>query len=79
MDAEPALFNLPKIWADTNKQGRDKDMGVDWGFAGLVSGVGFGVVFGVLVLLAVIIRLVGLVLNKISPIEDATNNKGKGE
>ncbi len=54
-------------------------MGVDWGFAGLVSGVGFGVVFGVLVLLAVIIRLVGLVLNKISPIEGATNNKGKGE
>ena len=52
-------------------------MGVDWAFAGLVSGVGFGVVFGVLVLLAVIISVIGRVLNRISPIEGATNIKGR--
>ena len=54
-------------------------MVVDWGFAGQVSGVGFGVVFGVLVILAVIIWLVGLVLNKIGSTSGTTDDKKKGD
>ena len=46
-------------------------MAVDWGFAGQVGGVGFGLVFAVLIILAVVIWLVGLVLSKIGA--------GKGE
>ncbi|MCK4368539.1 MAG: OadG family protein [Dehalococcoidales bacterium] len=46
-------------------------MAVDWGFAGQVGGIGFGLVFAVLVILAVVIWLVGLVLTKIGA--------GKGE
>ena len=53
-------------------------MAIDWGFAWQVSGVGFGVVFGVLVLLAVVIWLVGLVLNKISSRNTETNDRKEG-
>ena len=38
---------------------------VDWGFAGQIGGVGFGTVFALLIILAVVIWLVGLVLGKI--------------
>ena len=41
-------------------------MGVDWGFAGQVGGVGFGMVFALLIILAVFVWLTGLVLNKLS-------------
>ena len=40
-------------------------MAVDWGFAWQVGGIGFGVVFAILIILGIIIRLVGLILNKI--------------
>ena len=48
-------------------------MGIDWGFAGLVGGVGFGMVFALLIILAVVIWLVGLVVSK------AEKNKTSGE
>ena len=51
-------------------------MAVDWGLAGLVSGVGFGAIFVVLIILAVVIWLVGLVLSKIGKSE--ADNKKKG-
>ena len=46
-------------------------MGVDWGLAGQIGGIGFGLVFVVLTVLALAIWLVGLVLSKIA--------SGKGE
>ena len=39
-------------------------MAVDWGFAGQIGGVGLGVVFAVLVILAVVVWLTGLVLSR---------------
>ncbi len=53
-------------------------MGVDWGLAGQVGGVGFGIVFALLIILAVVIWLVGLVLSKFSVPKDDTNDKEKG-
>ena len=53
-------------------------MAVDWGLAGLVSGVGFGAIFIVLIILAIVIWLVGLVLSKISVSKSETVDKKKG-
>jgi Na+-transporting methylmalonyl-CoA/oxaloacetate decarboxylase gamma subunit len=52
---------------------------VDWGQAWQIGGVGFGVVFGILILLAITIWLVGLVLNKISASKNETAEKKKGD
>ena len=41
-------------------------MGVDWGFAGQVGGMGFGMVFFLLVVLAIIVWFTGMVINKLS-------------
>ncbi len=54
-------------------------MGVDWGFAGQVGAVGFGMVFALLIILAVVIRLTGAVLNKISIRNGETGDEKKGE
>ena len=55
-------------------------MTVDWGFAGQVGGVGFGLVFAVLVVLALAVWLTGLVLDKLSPgAETKAANKKKGD
>ena len=54
-------------------------MGVDWGFAGQVGGMGFGMVFALLVILAVVIWLTGLVIIKTNTSkEKPDNNKQKG-
>lgn len=53
-------------------------MGVDWGFAGLVGSVGFGMVFALLVILTVVIRITGMVVNKISTDKDKTGTIKKG-
>ena len=53
-------------------------MAVDWGFAGQIGGVGFGLVFAVLVILALVVWLVGLMLSKVSPGKSETDNKKKG-
>ena len=52
-------------------------MTVDWGFAGQVGGVGFGIVFAVLIILAVAIWLTGLVIRRIGADkkEETSNNK----
>jgi len=54
-------------------------MAVDWGFAGQVGGVGFGLVFVVLILLAVAIWLVGLILSKIGAGKAEAEEKKKGD
>ena len=53
-------------------------MGVDWGFAGQVGGVGFGMVFVLLVILAVVIWITGLVVNKMSTDKNKTDDTKKG-
>jgi len=37
---------------------------IDWGFAGLVGGIGFGMVFVLLLILAAVIRLTGAAVNR---------------
>ena len=53
-------------------------MGVDWALAGIVGGVGFGMVFGLLIILAICIWLTGLVVNKTSTVRDKTDDAKKG-
>ena len=53
-------------------------MAIDWGFAGQIGGIGFGMVFAVLVILAVILWLVGLVMRKIDTGEEDTGDSKKG-
>ncbi len=50
-------------------------MTVDWGFAGQIGGMGFGIVFAVLIILAVAIWLTGLVTSKIGTSKDETSEK----
>ena len=52
---------------------------VNWGQAGQIGGVGFGLVFAILIILAIAIWLVGLVLSKIKPSEGVTGDKKKGD
>ena len=53
-------------------------MAVDWGLAGRIGGVGFGIVFAVLIILAVVIWLTGLVISKISTSKGEANDSKKG-
>ena len=53
-------------------------MAVDWGFAGQIGGIGFGLVFAVLIILALAIWLVGLVLSRIGAGKTETDDKKKG-
>ena len=54
-------------------------MAVDWGTAGQIGGVGFGLVFAVLIVLALAIWLTGLVLNKIGAGKAEASDKKKGD
>ena len=54
-------------------------MPVDWGFAGQIGGIGFSLVFVVLIILAVAIWLVGIVVRKVSPDKGEATDKKKGE
>ncbi len=52
-------------------------MGVDWGEALRIGGTGFGLVFLVLVILAVAIALIGLVVKRASRDESSSTQKGE--
>ena len=54
-------------------------MAVDWGTAGQIGGVGFGLVFAVLIVLALAIWLTGLVLNKTGTGKVEISSKKKGD
>ena len=54
-------------------------MGVPWGQAVQVGGVGFGMVFALLIILAVVIWLTGLAFGKVSSDKGETGNKKKGD
>jgi Na+-transporting methylmalonyl-CoA/oxaloacetate decarboxylase gamma subunit len=51
---------------------------IDWAFAGKIGGIGFGMVFAVLVILAIILWLVGLVFKKIESGNEDTGDDKKG-
>ena len=55
-------------------------MAVDWTWsqAGQIGGIGFGIVFAVLIILAVAIWLTGLVISKIGTSKDETTDSQKG-
>ena len=53
-------------------------MAVDWGFAGQVGGVGFGMVFALLLILAAVIWLTGIVVSKTTGNKEKTNDTQKG-
>lgn len=75
IDETTALLIRLKQTGDKN---RGKDMGVDWGFAGQIGGVGFGMVFALLIILAVVIWLTGLVVTKTSTGKAETGDKKEG-
>jgi Na+-transporting methylmalonyl-CoA/oxaloacetate decarboxylase gamma subunit len=54
-------------------------MTVDWGFAGQIGGMGFGLVFGVLIILALAIWLTGLIISRIGSGQTEANDKKKGD
>jgi Na+-transporting methylmalonyl-CoA/oxaloacetate decarboxylase gamma subunit len=54
-------------------------MEIDWGFAGQIGGFGFGLVFAVLIILAIAIWLVGLVLRRFGGDESQAEEEKKGE
>ena len=53
-------------------------MGVDWGFAGQIGGAGFGMVFALLIILAVVIWLTGLLVKKTGGTNNKSNDNQKG-
>jgi len=53
-------------------------MGVDWGFAGQIGGAGFGMVFFLLIVLAVIVRLTGWFFNQAASGDSIKDDKEKG-
>ena len=54
-------------------------MTIDWGFAGQIGGVGFGVVFILLAILAIFIWLTGWVNTIITLGKAEVSNKKKGD
>jgi len=53
-------------------------MTADWGFAAQIGGMGFGIVFAVLIILAIAIWLTGLVTKKIGTSKDETSEQKGG-
>jgi len=54
-------------------------MEVPWGEAAQIGGVGFGTVFALLIILAIIIWLTGLVFGKTSTGKSETDSQKKGD
>jgi Na+-transporting methylmalonyl-CoA/oxaloacetate decarboxylase gamma subunit len=53
-------------------------MGVDWGFAGQIGGAGFGMVFALLIILAVVIWLTGRLVKRNRNTEEKSDDNQKG-
>lgn len=53
-------------------------MAIDWGLAGRIGGVGFGLVFAVLIVLSVAVWLTGLVIRKIGAGKEETSDRQEG-
>ena len=48
-------------------------MDIDWGFAGQIGGMGFGMVFVLLIILGIVVKLTGFAITK------SSNGKDKKE
>lgn len=53
-------------------------MAIDWGFAGQVGGAGFGVVFVLLIILAIVIWLTGKLFKRGGSAEEENDDNQKG-
>ncbi len=53
-------------------------MGIDFGLAGQIGGVGFGTVFALLIILAVVVWLTGRVITKASTGKAENGDKKEG-
>lgn len=53
-------------------------MGIDWVFAGQVGVVGFGMVFALLIILAIVIWLTGRVVNRTTSDKNKNANPKEG-
>jgi len=51
---------------------------LDWGFAGLIGGIGFSVAFAVLIILVGVIYLVRLIFGKTSTNKSESSKNGRG-
>jgi len=51
---------------------------IDWAFAAKIGGIGFSMVFVVLLILAIVLWLVGLVFKKIGSGEEKAGDTKKG-
>ena len=51
---------------------------IDWAFAWKIGGIGFGMVFFVLIILAIILWLVGMIFKKMGTKEEKTGDSKKG-
>jgi len=54
-------------------------MGIDWGLAGQIGVVGFGMVFALLIVLAVVVRLAGLVITRTSTGKAENGDQKEGD
>ena len=68
-------FSSPIIW----NKAVGEDMAVDWSLTGQIGGIGFGLVFAVLIILALAIWLTGLVLSRIGTGKAEASGKKKGD
>ena len=53
-------------------------MGVDWGLAGQVGGAGFGTVFVLLIILAIVVWLMGRLFKRTGSDDNKGDDKQKG-
>jgi Na+-transporting methylmalonyl-CoA/oxaloacetate decarboxylase gamma subunit len=53
-------------------------MGIDWGFAGQVGGAGFGMVFALLIILALVVWITGKLANRRGAGKDTEDDDQKG-
>ena len=53
-------------------------MAIDWAFAGKIGGVGFGMVFAVLLILAIVLWVVGLIFTRLAAGKEDTGDSKKG-
>jgi Na+-transporting methylmalonyl-CoA/oxaloacetate decarboxylase gamma subunit len=53
-------------------------MAIDWGFAGQVGGIGFGMVFALLIILAAVIWLTGRLANRPGKTDDKKDDNQEG-
>jgi Na+-transporting methylmalonyl-CoA/oxaloacetate decarboxylase gamma subunit len=53
-------------------------MVIDWGFAGQIGGTGFGMVFALLIVLAIVIWLMGRLVNRAGSTRNKNHDNQKG-